>query len=192
MKILSSVFLVLIILVSSISAGNILVEYESRSSADKTNLFYRTKRLEVFVLKTKDLEIEAGPRFYFGPVRLTTRFGGVWYTAEKKLKAFVAPVLFARLGRLTLVTGWELRIKQLSFREVLIDRPYQEGFAVCDLDARSALGFFYESYDKDNRTVWVVGPRFDFKPNSQYLKKISLWAGITDNPTAGIFFYFGT
>lgn len=194
MKIWSVILGVMVIFVSIGSAANLVVDYESRTSDDKTNLFYRTYDFEVYVLKTNNLEIEAGPRFNLGPVRLTTRLGGVWNLADSTVYPFMATNLFMKYGRLTALGVFEYDLHRFSLKQPkAITWTYQEGFVMVDLDellSQSSIGINYEHFRKDQKSTWVVGPRFNYEVNKGYLESISLWAGVTENPTAGIFFKF--
>lgn len=175
------------------AGGNLSGEYESRTSTDKTNLFYRTDHLEVYVLKTNNLEIEAGPCYKIGLVSVTTKFGGVWKVADSSVYTKLTQNFFIKFGRVTCLSVNVFSLEGSSFKNPKFDWAYNEGFIMVGLDGlllKSEVGVFYEHYRKAGDEVWVVGPRYNLLVNKGYLRSISLWAGVTDNPTAAVNFTF--
>lgn len=204
MRTISVLFVMVIMLfgnvlaeVDSVTIGKLLIEYESRTSSDdKVNFWYRTDNFEVYVLRTNNFEFEFGPIHHVGPFSFTTKFGGVWDMKKNTPHAMLCENIVLKFSRFTCVSVNEFSLKGSSFNKPKIDWVYNEGFVVVQLGGRlsnCSVGAFYEHYRKDGTDeVWVVGPRVDYKPGANYLKKITFWGGFTDNPTAGIFFYFGT
>jgi len=193
MRIWRVVLSIVLAFATTICAADLTVDYESRTSVDKTNLFYRTNDFEVYVLKNNNLEIEVGPRLYFGPVRWTTRLGGVWNLADSTVNPFMATTLFLKHGRFTALGVFEFNLEGSSLINPQIKWSYQEGFAMVDLDGlvpHSSIGINFEHYKKNGEEVWVVGPRYNYSVKKGYFESISLWAGVTDNPTAAIFLNF--
>ncbi|XOU94175.1 MAG: hypothetical protein ACNFW9_05000 [Candidatus Kerfeldbacteria bacterium] len=186
-----TVMLVLMMVLATTSmsvAGNIHGEYESRTSTDKINIWYRTSHLEVFVLKNANLKIAIGPRFKFGPLTVTTKIGGDWRVADSTVNGNGSVNLFFRQGRFTCLSVNDFNLEKISFNNV-----FQEGFVLVDVPEITdgfSMGMNFEHYHINNVQKWVFGPRVDLKLGSGSLNKISLWAGITDNPTAAVLLHF--
>lgn len=189
MKKFSLILVALLFSTQAIMAGsNFSGEYESRTSVDKVNLWYRTTNLEVYVLKNTNLQIEIGPRFHVGPLIVTTRLGGVWHVADSTVNGSASVNLFLHFGRLTCLSVNDFTLDKISFATA-----YQEGFVLVDIPEivqGFSLGVNFEHYQIAGEQHWVFGPRVTLNIEAGLLKSVSVWGGVTDNPTAGIFICF--
>lgn len=189
MKKLSLILVALLFCTQAVMAsGTVSGEYESRNSADKVNLWYRTPALELFVLKNANLQLEIGPQFHIGPLTITTKCGGVWHVVDSTVNGSASVNLFLHYGRLSFLSVNDFTLEKISFSTV-----YQEGFLMVnapEIIQGLSLGVNFEHYQIAGEQQWVFGPRVTLKTEAGLLKSVSVWGGVSDNPTAGIFFCF--
>ena len=188
MKYFTIIIALLLASSTALLAQDFMLEQEFRSGSLKTNLLLRDGSWEVYGLLSGSLfELEAGPRFYLWHFTLTPRLGAVYTTDLSEAHFQSAANLFFACQRFRL-----LMINELRFTDGLIPSgTYYEGWATVDLAGitnRCELGLAYEHYQhNDKGWVWVIGPMFVHTwPPGSLLRKISLWTGLSDNPTIGI------